>query len=181
MEANYSGLDQYQPLERAGNRYFTTPNYLSPTAFRVIIPRLPKITYFIQTVSIPTVSITPMDIPFKGFSRMQAPASLDLSDQIIINFTIDENMENWQEMYDWMTAVVASRENNGAVNTSVSLYSDIVVLVYNNAKKMKKKLTFHECFPQSMTSFEFNSSVNDIDPFMVSCNFSYKTLHIDSY
>ena len=180
MQPNYQSFADYAPLERGSGRYFTTPNYLSPSSFRVLIPRLPKITYFVQTCSVPSLNIGSMDLTYKGFPRMTHPSSLDLSDQLVINFIVDEDMENWREMYDWMHSIVPSSENEGGI-TANDIYSDIILLVFNSAKKLKKKLTFHRCYPVSLMSFEFNSGVNEIDPMLVAANFSFKTMEIESY
>lgn len=158
----------------------SSPNYLSPTAFRVIIPRMPTLTDYIQTVSIPSLTINSMDIQYKGFPRVSAPSSLDLTDQIVVNFAVDEDMENWQEVYDWMNSIVLTSVNNGYINPNTELYSDIIVITYTNAKKPKKKFTFHQCYPVSMMSFEFNSMTTEIDPIMVNCNFTYKTYEIET-
>jgi hypothetical protein len=174
-------FEPYKPSERSPDRHFTTPNYLSPTAFRVLIPRTPKITHFIQSVNIPSVVLSSMDIPsYKGFPKQEVPSNLDISDQIIVNFNIDEDMENWQSIYDWMTAIVPSNENNSSVNSKEDLYSEIVVLIYNSAKKLKKKFTFHKCYPVNLSSFEFNSSSTEIDPILISVNFEYSHFTIEN-
>lgn len=180
MQPNYSDFSDYTPLERGSARQLTTPNYLSPTNFRVIIPRLPKMTHFIQSVSIPSIAITSMDMPFKGFPRTSIPSSLDISDQVVINYIIDENMENWQELYDWMTSITPSSENEGGVTVS-DLYSEIIVLVYTSAKKLKKKITYTRAYPVNLMSFEFNSANADIDPILISCNFAFKTMEIEDF
>jgi len=174
-------LNPYKPIERSENRYFTTPNYLSPTSFRVVIPRTPKITYFVQSVSIPSVVMTSMEVPpYRGLPKQQFPSAIDITDQVIVNFTIDENMENWQEVYDWMTAIVPSNENDSSVKINEDHYSEIIVLVYNSAKVLKKKFTFHKCFPVNISSFEFNSSTSEIDPINMTVNFQYSHFTVES-
>mgnify|MGYP003349563684 CR=1 FL=1 len=167
-----------QPIERSQVSY----NYLSPTAFRVIIPKMPRFTYFIQSVSIPSVVMGMMEIPaFKGLPKQEAPSILDLSDDLIINFTIDENMQNWQEMYDWMTDIVPTDENFASANMNIDKYSPIIVLIYNNAKKLKKKITFNNCFPITLSGFEFNSASTDIDPITIAANFEFSEFTVETF
>ena len=174
-------FNSLQPLDRNALGRFNTPSYLSPTSFRVVIPRVPMLTAYIQSVSIPTISMTSMEIPaYKGFPRQQAPASIDISDQLIVNFTVDENMENWQEMYDWMHSIVPTDENNGSVNQNIDKYSEVAVLVYSNAKRLVKRLTFHRSYPVTMSSFEFNSSVTSIEPMLIVANFEYSHMTVDT-
>jgi hypothetical protein len=158
------------PTERTA----TTYNYLSPTAFRVIVPKLPRMTHFVQSVSIPSVVMGSVEIPaYKGLPKQEAPSYLDITDEIIINFHIDENMENWQEVYNWMSSIVPTDRNDASVSIKDELYSEIIVLVYSNSKVLKKKITFHKCYPTNLSSFEFNSSSSDIDPITITSNFQY--------
>ena len=174
-EANFNAIT---PDERVSGSY----NYLSPTSFRVIVPKMPKFTYFVQSISVPSINISSMEIPaYKGLPRQEVPSNLDISDDLIINFVVDENMENWQEVYDWMTEIVPSSENNAEVNFKEELYSPIIILIYNSAKKLKKKITFNECYPISLSSVEFNSSVSDIDPLTMSASFEYSDLKVETF
>jgi hypothetical protein len=187
MENEMDFTDEYfnsiQPLTKEELGRYSTPNYLSPTSFRTIVPRLPMLTYFIQSVSIPSVVLSYMEIPaYKGLPRQQVPSTLDITDNIILNFNIDEDMKNWQEVYDWMTKLVPSNENDASVDMKSDLKNNsIIVLVYNNAKKLKKKFTFYNCFPTNLSSFEFNSSVAAIDPILISVNFDYSHFEIKSF
>jgi hypothetical protein len=91
-------------------------------------------------------------------------------------------MKNWQEIYDWMGRMVPSPENDGNVNMKDDLkYNGIIVLVYNNAKKLKKKFTFHNCFPTNLSSFEFNSASTSIDPIAITVNFNYSHFEVQTF
>lgn len=175
-------FNSMQPISRDDTR-FNTPNYLSPTSFRVIVPRLPMMTYYIQSVTLPAVAIGYMDIPaYKGLPKQEAPSFLDISDNLILNFNIDEDMKNWQELYDWMNTIVSSPENNGNIDMRDDLrYNGIIVLVYNNAKKLKKKFTFYNCFPTNLSSFELNSAAQAIDPILITANFNYSHFEIQNF
>jgi hypothetical protein len=69
-------FNSLQPLVRDDSR-FNTPNYLSPTSFRVIVPRLPNMTYYIQGVNLPSVALGYMEIPaFKGLPKQESSPSI---------------------------------------------------------------------------------------------------------
>jgi hypothetical protein len=166
------------PISKTQESY----NYLSPTSYRVVVPKLPKMTYFVQSISIPSVALGSLEIPtFKGYPKQEAPSYLDITDEIIMNFAIDENMENWNEVFTWMSSMVPSSQNTGQVKLKEEQYSQIIVLVYTNAKKLKKKLTFHKCYPSSLSSFEFNSSSTEIDPIIVTTNFQYSHFDVETF
>jgi hypothetical protein len=177
MSEDYNTL---KPLERGSLGRFNTPSYLSPTSFRAIIPRVPMLTSYIQSVTVPTVTLTSMEIaPFKGLPRTQVPSGLDLGDQIIVTFSVDENMENWKEIYDWMTSIVPSEENAANVGKNIDDYSEIILLVYSNSKRMTRKITYHNAYPVSLSSFEFNSGAQTIEPIVVPVTFEYSHMTVE--
>ena len=186
MKPNYEPIEtdysDYQPLAQADsdNRHISVPNYLNPTNFRVVVPRLPKFTYFIQSITVPSLSMSSIDVGFKGFPRTSVPSAIDITDQIILTFIVDEDMKNWQDIYDWMTAIVPSKENDGGVKV-VDPYSEIIVLIYNAQKKLNKKITYSSCHPVNLGSFDMNSTATSIDPIILTANFAYKKIDIVSY
>ena len=81
----------------------TTLDYLSPTQFRLVINQLPKVEFFVTACNLPGISLgdaifpTPLkQIPVQGDEVTFEPLS--------ISFLVDENLENYKELHDWLTA-----------------------------------------------------------------------------
>ena len=86
------------------NSYTRQPtklDYASPTQFKFQVIKLPKVEYFCTSANLPGINlgtaeqITPLkDIPLPG-DRLQY-------DTLTIQFLVDENLENYQEIHGWL-------------------------------------------------------------------------------
>ena len=84
-------------------------NFLGQTGFRLVLDRIPTVSYFSQSASIPPVSIgtsnqtNPFtDIPLAGEKITYSPFNL--------TFRVDEDMINYLEIYNWLVGL-GSPEN----------------------------------------------------------------------
>ena len=79
-------------------------DYASPIQFRFKMTKLPNVEFFVQTANIPAIALgetsieTPLkDIPMPGDKVTYS--SLDVS------FLVDENLNNYKEIHDWITGL----------------------------------------------------------------------------
>jgi len=79
----------------------TVLDYASPVQFRFKCSKLPTVEFFCQTANIPGISLgqatvdTPLkSIPFPG-------DELNYQD-LGISFLVDENLNNYKEIHDWL-------------------------------------------------------------------------------
>ena len=86
------------------NRQPTKLDYSSPTQFRFLINQLPKVEYFTTEANIPGITLgegtyaTPLkDIPILGDKLTY--------DDLTITFIVDENLENYIELHNWITSL----------------------------------------------------------------------------
>ena len=86
------------------SRQPTKLDYSSPTQFRFLINQLPKVEYFTTEANIPGITLgdgvmnTPLkDIPILGDKLTY--------DDLSISFIVDENLENYIEMHNWLTGI----------------------------------------------------------------------------
>jgi hypothetical protein len=82
------------------NRYSDSINALLPTYYRLSIARLPATTYFCQTASVPSVSLTDISVS-TPFATMRTPSKMEFDD-LTISFIVDEQLTNWLEIFNWM-------------------------------------------------------------------------------
>ena len=97
------------------NRQPTDLDYLKPNGFKFTVNTLPNVSYFCQSANIPSLSIGFVDyqnplisIPFPG-------EKLYFSD-LTIKFLIQENMENYVELYNWLVGLGAPEDKSQYVN-----------------------------------------------------------------
>ena len=150
--------------------------------FKVNIARLPNVEFFCQRVNIPAVILgeTVESSPF-----MNNPLEGDtLSfESLTIGFILDEDMQNYIEIYNWLTALgfpesynqfnALKRAENFGDNTD-SLYSDINIMLLTNKSNLNYKVSFKDIFPTSLSSLSFDAGVSTLDPIIVDATFNFR-------
>jgi hypothetical protein len=158
------------------DRYPQYLNPLLPTYYRFSIARLPKVSFFCQSASLPTITMSEVIMP-TPFVQISRPSKMEF-DELSIGFVVDENMGNWLEIYNWMRSVtnVENYDEFRPTNTHVSTAN---LIILNSKKNPKLNVTFNDIYPRSLTSIDFSSSVIDPEPFVATCTFKYRSYEIE--
>ena len=85
-------------------------SYLAPTQFELIVKKLPNTKYFATGVNIPSVNIGETLQPTRLGANIKLPGDKINYGELTITFIVDENMENWTEMFNWMEGITASTD-----------------------------------------------------------------------
>lgn len=156
-------------------------NYLQPTSFHVSISRLPNVEFFLQRAMIPAVSANPIQQPapiqnyYETFDRLTY-AEFDLG------FIVDENMENYIEVLDWMEKLGAPESTDQFKVIEASddgLKSDITFVINNSHKNSNMRIVFKDCFPIALSSIALSVVAGDIQYPEVNATFRYDTFTIE--
>ena len=125
------------------DRYPQHMNPLLPTYYRFSIARLPTVSYFCQSVSLPTITMSEVLMP-TPFVQISRPSKLDF-DELTIGFVVDESMGNWLELYNWMRSVtnVEDYKEFKPTNTHVSTAN---LIILNSTKNPKLNVTFYDIY-----------------------------------
>ena len=79
---------------------------LNKNNFRLLIDKIPTVEYYVKTVNIPGLSfsetIQPAGIGLDAFF----PGDKVAFDTLDVTFLVDEDLENFKEVYDWMDSIV---------------------------------------------------------------------------
>jgi len=141
-------------------------NYLSPASFTISVDRMPNVEFFTQSLSIPGVSGSPVEMvtPVRSFYQPQDNLQYD---DLSLSFILDENMKSYQEILQWMEGIGFPESTDQystykAENQSRGLFSDISVVITNSHKNPNIKFTFIDCFPVSLGSIDLNVNTQDI-------------------
>ena len=187
------------------NRQPTALDYSSPTQFRFLINQLPKVQYFTVTANVPGLTLgdatyaTPLkDIPLPGEKITY--------DDLTITFIVDENLENYIEIHNWLTSLgfpkdrsqfktfreSTSNLKNTTVGTSTDIgdvkpitsdtpmFSDCVLTILSNKNNPVAECRFADCFPTSLGALEYTQNTTDVDYLTVDVTFKYKIYEIHS-
>ena len=79
-------------------------NFLSPIGFRFQLQRAPNVEYFCQSVTLATLSIN-IAPQINSFVDIPRPGDKVTYGEFTMRFRIDEDMTNYLEIHDWVTAL----------------------------------------------------------------------------
>lgn len=149
-------------------------NFLSPIEFRFVIKRLPYTEFFVQSTNIPGLSGNPVPVgtPFKP-TYFQGDR-LDYGD-LTLNVAVDENMNNWLEIHNWMVGLLFPDEFDQFANLEEGdgLFSDASLIMMTNSRNPNVRISFKDIFPISLGDIQLDTKSGDID--YATCDITFKT------
>ena len=174
-------------------------DYASPVQFRFKCSKLPKVEFFCQTANIPGIGLGVADIetPLKS---IPFPGDKVTYQDLAISFLVDENLENYKEIHDWIIGLGAPQDHTQFANlratssdrfpgTSSSnaitgqatadplpesgMYSDATLTVLNSKNIAVTEIRFHNIFPTSLGALSYDVQASDVNYLQTNVDFSY--------
>ena len=141
---------------------------LSPTGFKLVINRekFANTEFFITSFGIPSLSAGEVQTNFQnniGFTPGEALTYESLS----LRFVIDEDMNNYTEMFNWMKA-----------NTDTVERHDMILSIMTNKNLVNKQFQFKDAFPTSLSGVEFSAQATDVEYLQADVTFRYNEFAI---
>lgn len=124
--------------------------------FIFIMNSISKTAFAVQSVELPAVTLTERLNTNYGSVDYSTPGEKLIYDKLNLQFLVDENLDNFNEVLDWMNGIV--EPNKGELNTDLSKTDDGVLMVLNKKKKIVKTYRFHNCFPTTVGPVSFNTT-----------------------
>lgn len=152
-----------QPLSR---------NPLQPQSFRMVIQKFPITNYFTQSVSFPGVTV-PEVVQTTTFADIPWPGTKIRYDDLIVEFIVDENLQNYNEIYSWLRMYSRAVEPVDQEISEFDLFSDIELLSTTNSLVVNKRIVFRNAVPISLSGFRFDSADSDVATIKASVSFKY--------
>lgn len=171
-ETHFGGV----PLD-INDRSVSNPNPLLTTGFRFLLTRTPNITYFCQSVNIPDVTLGEMEQP-TIFIPIKHPGNSFTYGDLEISFIVDENMENWREIHNWMRSLKNVEDFTEFETDSRTHFSDARLMILNSAMQPNLEIEFKDIFPKSLAGINFTSSVDDTEAVIGSATFAFTSYDI---
>ena len=166
------GAQNASPLSPI-NRQPTSTNYLYQTFYKFQMRRLPKVNYFMQKVSLPDfASGGPIEQPTR-FVSVKHPSRNVSFDNLSIEFLVDENLENWRELYDWMRTIYLVDDYRKFESETSTHFTEGSILLLNSAMNVNKEIRFHNLLPISLSGIDFDSTDTDLSPRIATATFAF--------
>ena len=149
-------------------------NFLSPISFVFTIDRLPNVSFFVQSATVPGLSLSPSVVPTPFKSIKYAGDKLE-HEPFTITIRVDEYMEAYNEIYNWMVKITKNESFDQyaeLVNGDFGVYSDASLLIMNSKGKAALNVKFKNVFPMSLGAIQLNTTENDVN--YVTCDITFE-------
>ena len=158
-------------------------NLLQTVAFETNFQRIPNCSYFCQRVSIPGM-VVGSAIQTTSFSDVPVEGDKLTFDQLNISFLVDEDMQNYQEVYSWLVSISFPDNfdqftslKKPPINTAIDgISSDVNIIIHTNKANPNYNITFKDAFPISLGSIDFDATVSSLEPIVVEASFLFTSV-----
>jgi len=178
-------------------------DYLSPTQFKFNIHQLPKVEFFTTAANVPAINLGEaiFPTPYKDIPVMGDTLTYD---NLSITFIVDEYLENYISLHEWMTAIgfpksrtqfssfrsnVASSpiitqgtsDDIGDVQPSTSvrgMFGDAILTMLTNKNNPVVEVRFEDIYPVALGALDMTQTATDVEYISVSADFTYKIYEI---
>jgi hypothetical protein len=160
-------------------------NFLSPVGFKFTLARFPKISFFSNTAKIPEIILGTATQP-SYLKDLDVPGEKLTYGDLIISFLVDENLENYMAVHNWLTGLgfpettqqFKNLTSNDNIRDLKNQYSDGSLSILNSNFRTTANVKFKDLFPISLTSLDFDNNVQDIQYFTAEATFKYTVYSI---
>lgn len=149
----------------------TNPNPLQSNKFLMTFSRVPNVQYFCQSVTVPGISLSEAVIT-NPFLDIYSPGEKAIYDLLNITFMLDEEIQSWKEIHDWIRAMTFPKEfaeyrnlerlnkyasSANDVRKTFPQFSDASLTLLSSSNKPLYRFKFYEVFPTTLSTFIMNT------------------------
>lgn len=148
-------------------------NSLNSNAFTFNLLRIPETTFRCTSAEVPSISVPAPD-QNSAASNQWFPGSATEFDELTVKFIVDENLNNYQEIYHWITQQRYGATTDGWQSASEKdkfLTSDGFLTTLTNNSNSNRVFYFKSLFPVSLGSLSFDTTDS---PVPVTCFVTFR-------
>ena len=186
----------------------TKLDYASPTQFKFGIHQLPKVEFFTTTATVPAIALSDVVIP-TPFKSIPMQGDQLTFDNLGINFVVDEFLENYLSIHEWMTGIgfpknrtqfsdfktnksntpISVRSNSSTssdigdvqqASPNNALFSDATLTILSNKNNPIVNVLFRDLYPVALSALEYNQGATDVEYLTASVDFAYQIYEIEA-
>jgi len=159
-------------------------NFLSPTGFRFILNRSPKVAFFCNQANIPDLTLSVATHSTRlGRDLPQPGNKLEFGD-LNLRFLVDENLENYMEIQNWLRGLGYPNDLRQLYDLqkeyffdesskSMNIYSDGTLMVLSNSNIPNYQIRFKGLFPYLLTTLDYDATQTEAEYFTANVSFKY--------
>lgn len=156
-------------------------NFLSPLGFRFSIKKTPGVNYFVQAATIPSLTLGTAMVP-TPFVKLPIPGDHIDFGTFSITFRVDEELRNYMELFNWMTALGKPRDFNqyraiadaGTPGSGLGTLSDATLIVLSSARNPILEVNLSNLYPTNLSEITFDSRLEQVNYVECTATFAYE-------
>ena len=167
------------------DRQIQNRNFLAPIGFKFTLAKFPKVTFFSNETRLPEITLS--TVQQSNYLKMiDVPGDVLTYGDLTLRFLVDENMENYMAIHNWLTGLgfpeVASQYENFITQNEVedpkNAFCDGTLRILNSNYRDVVLVKFKDLYPISLTPLEFEAQETDINYFTAEATFKYTVYNI---
>ena len=148
-------------------------NFLAPVGFKFTLAKYPKVDFFSNSARIPEISLGTAVQP-SYLKDIDIPGEKLTYGDLTIRFLVDENMENYMAVHNWLKGVgfpetpqqfKDQTTDSDGIRDEKEVFSDGSLHILNSNFQNVAIVKFQDLFPVGLTSLEFDATETDINYF----------------
>jgi len=156
-------------------------NFLSGVAFKFNLAKFPKVDFFSNSARIPELTLELTTQP-SYLKNIDVPGERLTFGDFSLRFLVDENMENYISIYDWLTGLgfpETTKEfadlikDKDGQRDPKEAFCDGTLRILNSNYREVAKVKFKDLFPISLSSLDFDATNTDVQFFTAEATFKY--------
>lgn len=155
-------------------------NPLSPNGFKFSIARIPGLTYFMQDISIPALTLPSIGMPTPYTNIPFSGESMEF-DMLQLQFLIDGDMANYVALFRWLRGLGFPEDNtqymeqvaNDHLSENAASMSDATLEILGNTNSTIQTIQFVDCVITSLSALTFTSTASDVSYLIGDAVFRY--------
>lgn len=175
-------------------------DFADPTKFRFQCAKIPKVEFNTVQANIPGISLTELTQPTR-LQQLKIPGNDLTFEDLTIVFTVDENLETYKQIHDWMaglaqvdsdekyralissgndrmplsqqsTSTDAGRPTNATPDGAIFADGKLLVMSSRNIPIME--INYQDIYPKSLSALDYNQLLTDVEYLTATVVFGYK-------
>ena len=174
-------------LKQVSNR-----NFLSPVGFKLKINKSPKVDFLAVQANLPGITLGTALQP-NPYKDIELPGEKLVYDDFRVSFIVDEEMENYNQIYKWMIGLGYPNSQRdftdmrledpyypemGDRDNANAEFSDGTLQILNSNLRPQAYVKVEAMFPVSLSSLDFDATNTDINYFTAQVLFKYKIFQL---
>lgn len=158
-------------------------NLLQPTAFKLVIDRknFPNLEFFCQSVAHPAMDATAAAVPYQRVGNVPFAADKLTFTDLETIIIVDENMNAYTEMYNWMQRLIQTNERSplDRTDTLPPTVCDISLMILSSHNNATRRIKYIDCVPTALGNMVMEATTGDTTQitFPATFRFSYFELN----